>query len=31
MYFYYSKLYIIGEYLDVSLLDLEFNKLALEE
>jgi serine/threonine protein kinase len=31
VYFHDSKLYIVNEHLDVSLLDLEFNKLALEE
>jgi hypothetical protein len=31
VYFYDSQLCIVSEYLDVSLLDLEFKKLALEE
>ena len=31
VYFHDGKLYIIGEHLDVSLLDLGFNKLAPEE
>ena len=31
VYFYDGKLYIVGEHLDVSLLDLEFSRLAPEE
>ena len=31
MYFYDGQLCIVSEYLDVSLLDLEFNRLALKE
>ena len=31
MYFYNSKLCIVSKYLDVSLLDLGFNRLALEK
>ena len=31
MYFHDERLHIVGEYLDVSLLDLQFNRLAPEE
>jgi hypothetical protein len=31
VYFHDGKLCIVGEHLDVSLLDLEFNRLAPEE
>jgi serine/threonine protein kinase len=31
VYFYDGQLCIVSEYLDVSLLDLEFNRLAPEE
>ena len=31
VYFHDAKLYIVGEHLDVSMLDLGFNKLAPEE
>ena len=31
VYCYDAKLCIVGEYLDVSLLDLELNRLAMEE